>query len=106
MIFLNRGGSISLLRKYSNASQTCTVYVIDSHRSINLEILDSRIESAEIFDDSQSVADLLFELPDSDADDEHFIITTGTRKSRSFARLVHKQINPMNNEMNQYIKSL
>jgi len=48
---------------------------------------------------------LLFGLPDSDVDGEHSIIITGTRKSRSFARLVHKRINPMNNEMNQFIKS-
>jgi cell division control protein 45 len=103
VVFINCGASISLLRRYPNAFEASTAYVIDSHRPVHLENLDSRVESVKVFDDSQGLADFLFVLPDSQADDEHSIIVSATQKTDGVARLVHKKLDPANREVAEFL---
>jgi cell division control protein 45 len=86
--------SISLLRKFPTAFQQSTAYVVDSHRPINFENIDCRVERIKVFDDSQSIFDELCDLPDSELDDEHTIIIEGRQRTRMANRLVQKRIDP------------
>jgi cell division control protein 45 len=105
VIFLNCGGSISLLRKFPDAFRQSTAYVIDSHRPVHLENIDSRVDRIKVFDDSQSVFDELFELPDSEVDDEHSIIVEVRQKTRTVNRLVAKRIDPDSRAVARFLES-
>ena len=94
LVFLNCGGSVSLMRMFADAFNVSTAYVIDSHRPIHLENLDARVDRVKVFDDSQSLFDELCLLEDSAQDESASIVIEGRHKGRSSGRKVRKLIDP------------
>lgn len=105
IVFLNCGGSISLLRKFPTAFHQSTAYVIDSHRPINIENLDCRLEKIKVFDDSNSIFNELFDLPDSAVDDHHSILIKYRQKTHSVNRLIQKRLDPTNISVIHFLES-
>lgn len=94
LVFLNCGGSVSLLRMFPEALNLSTAYVIDSHRPVHLENVDARVEHVKVFDDSQSLFDELCLLEDSSLDETSSIVIEGRQKGRSTGRRLRKLIDP------------
>ena len=105
LIFLNCGGSISLLRRFPDAFKNSVAYVIDSHRPIHFENLDSRVENIRVFDDSQSLFEEILQFADSDVGEDESIVIQGKHKTKTITRTVKKLINPNTEEIVQFMQS-
>lgn len=105
MIFINCGGSISLLRQYTSAMEVSIAYVVDSHRPIHFENLDSRNERVKVFDDSQSLFDQICLLPDSELDEEESIVIEANQKIKNGTRFVRKSIDQNSPEAQAYVQT-
>lgn len=105
LIFLNCGGSISLLRRFPEAFKVSTGYVIDSHRPIHFENLDSRVENIKVFDDSHSIFDEICAFPDIELGEEDCIVLEGKQKTKHMVRTVRKLIDPNSEAALQYLES-
>lgn len=105
IIFINCGGSISLLRRFPDAFKVSTAYIIDSHRPIDFENLDSRVEKIKVFDDSQSMFDEICSFPDSQLSEEESIVIEGKQKNKNMIRTVRKIIDPNSDSSTQYMNS-
>ncbi|KAH0787463.1 cell division control protein 45 [Histomonas meleagridis] len=106
IILINCGASISLFRKFQNALNSSTIYVVDSHRPVNFENLDNRLEQIKVFDDSLSIFDEVCGLPDSTLDEDNSIIIQGKRKTRSSStQIIKKIIDPNSPESISYLQN-
>jgi len=105
IIFLNCGGSISLIRKFPSAFENSKAYVIDSHRPIHLDNLDSRVNQVLVLDDSQSIFSSLGDIPNSSKDIDECIIVQGFQKLKDGSlKQIEKRIDPEAEEAKQYLK--
>ncbi|OHS98455.1 hypothetical protein TRFO_35123 [Tritrichomonas foetus] len=105
IIFVNCGGSISLISHYPEVFKESTAYIIDSHRPIHYENLDDRNKRIVVIDDSKSVFDEVCMLPDSELPDEESIIISGKIKVKTVVQKVCKKIDPNSEESLQLLQT-
>lgn len=106
VIFINCGGSISIIRKFNEALEKTTMYIIDSHRPINLENLDYRVQQVKVFDDSLSIFDEISGLNDSEKGEDESIVIVGKKKLKNAGvKNIKKVIDPKDIDVIKYTQS-